>query len=121
MSEPFSNINLLCDHWIEESKWFSFHDGESISYVISNIIRNLETFYNLKDDHLPWKEIDADLAFQELIDCLEGSCFSQECTNILAIFCLDRGLFFCQMGGLKKRAYEEYLLSAVVSSMRLSE
>lgn len=117
----FKSMNGLCDWWLEQLKWTVFGQHYSINEELGCLIKDLEKLYGLKDDFLPWEDIDRDMAFQEVIESFLDSCMGDECVNILAIFCLDRGLFYCQMGGLKKQAYEEYLLSAVVSSKRLSE
>ena len=117
----FKDLTMLCDHWIAEQTYAAYLHSDNINFELGNLIKDLEKFYGKRDDDLPWDELDRDMVFQEVIECMLDSCRSDECVNILAIFCLDRGLFFCQMGGLKKQAYEEYLLSAVISSKRLAE
>lgn len=112
---------MLCDHWIAEQAYASYLYQDNINFELGNLIKDLEQLYGKCDDDLPWDDLDRDMVFQEVVECMLDARVSDECRNILAIFTLDRGLFYCQMGGLKKQANEEYLLSAVVSSMRLSE
>lgn len=111
----------IADRLIKALEWTGFSSGESISYELGALIKELELIHGLKDDHLPWEEFDKDESFQELIDFFASCCTSDDATNTLAIFCLDRGLFYCQMGSLKDEAYDEYLLSAVVNAKKLSE
>ena len=117
----FDDINSLADWWDAESVYTACSCQDSINHELRILMTQLEHLYNKKDDFIPWGELDRDMSFQFIIDIMVGFCISDECICIMAIFCLDRGLHLCQMNSLKDIAYENYLLSSVISAKRLSE
>lgn len=121
MTELETWLNELADELFKSMQYTGYVLGEGLNADVGDLIRRIEKFYNLKDDSIPWSELDREEIFQEIIDLFASCCISQEATNILAIFCLDRGLFNCQMNSLKDEAYDEYLMSAVVSAKRLMQ
>ena len=117
------NIESYIDEYTRMFTTYTFTGEENMSEELGWFVKRLEMVLDMKDDQIPWHELDNREDFQEMIDCCFRSCLGYGPECVLAIFCLDRGLVNCQMNVFADLGftYENYLLPEVITARRLSE
>lgn len=92
------------------------HDwsGECINEFLGYLDTSVNT---LNPDQSVWSELDNSEDFVEFISCVFCYC-GLEAQQILAIYCLDRGLVNCQME-FWEDIYDNHMCSAVLTYKRL--
>lgn len=106
-------LNLI-DSMYDHLPLYRQASGDSVNEVLGLLDTGVNT---LNPDFAVWDELDQCEDFVELIDVIALYC-GLEATQLLAIFCLDRGLVNCQME-FHTEIYDEYLLSEVQTYKRI--
>lgn len=107
-------IDMINDWYDHLPDGYQATSSDSINELLG-LIDNCVTVLN--PDHSVWRELDECEDFVEFISVVSSYC-NLESTQILAIFCLDRGLSNCQME-FHEEIYPEYWCSEVSTYRKL--
>ncbi len=116
MEEDYIDLDELLDMFYINEVHYIYHTADGISETLGLLERRLSRHY---DGNIDWDYLDRNDNFAELFAYLALACESIEGYQMLAIFCLDRGLVLCQIESLLKEAYDQYLLPEALSAKRL--